>query len=122
MEVPVASKLDPLLTLDSDRLRVRGDAGQVLRAAGEVGVVLRPEVVDPQDGLEVADLGDGDAARPRRRPRPPGSLPQGLPLSKPGERQREVPVRDGAQHGHPLAQAERVPHRKLVQRRRNYTW
>ena len=103
-------------TLDSERLRVRGRADRVLGDAGEVGVVPRPQVVDPQDGLVAADLADDDAvvaARCRCR--------QHLGVvAEPGEGDGEVAVGDGAEHGDALAQPQVLPHAELVDGRRDW--
>ena len=96
-------------TLDSERLRVRGRAGGVLCDAGEVGVVARPQVVDPQDGLVAADLADDDAVAARCRCRQHLGV-----VAEPGEGDGEVAVGDGAEHGDTLPQPQVLPHAELV--------
>ena len=101
------------ITLDPEPLRVSRAAGQVLRHAREVGVVLRAEVVDAQHALVVADVGDGDAdggGRGRRQRRL---------VAVPRQAHGQVAVRDGAQHGHALTQTEVLANAKLVDGRRD---
>ena len=96
---------------------MRGRAGGVLCDAGEVGVVPRPQVVDPQDGLVAADLADDDAvvaAAARCRCRQHLGL-----VAEPGEGDGEVAVGDGAEHGDALAQPQVLPHAELVDGRRD---
>lgn len=95
------------ITLDPERLRVRGRARVVLSNASEIGVMLRPEVVNAQDGLVVADLGDADAASR-------GLGHQQLIMPVPFESQREVAVRHRTQHGDSLAETQMLTHCELI--------
>ena len=88
---------------------MRGRAGGVLGDAGEVGVVPRPQVVDPQDGLVAADLADDDAVAARCRCRQHLGV-----VAEPGEGDGEVAVGDGAEHGDALAQPQVLAHAELV--------
>ncbi len=49
-------------TLDSQSLGVAGNAREILSPACEVGIVFRPQIVDPQHGLVLAHLRDADPA------------------------------------------------------------
>ena len=86
-----------------------GPAGHVLGNAGEVCVVLRPELVNPQHGLIATNLGDGDTIEALSAVENPGLVPV------PGEAHGEVPIGDGTKHGHALAQAEFRTNTELVQ-------
>ena len=87
---------------------MRGRPGRVLGDAGKVGVVPRPQVVDPEDGLVAADLADVDVAGGRG-----GGDHLGL-VAEPGEGDGEVAVRHRAQHGHALAQPQVLAHAERV--------
>lgn len=82
-------------------------ARKVLGHAREIGVVLRPEVVDAQDRLVVPDLRDAD-------PGGDGLRQEQLVVSVPLQGQREVAVRHGAQHGHSLAEPQMLTHCELI--------
>ena len=97
---------------------MRGRAGGVLGDAGEVGVVPRPQVVDPQDGLVAADLADDDAVVAVAAARCRCRQHLGL-VAEPGEGDGEVAVGDGAEHGDALAQPQVLPHAELVDGRRD---
>jgi hypothetical protein len=73
--------------------------------------VLRPQVVNPQDRLIVADLGDGDVAVGGGPARSRNEQPV---IAKPLEVDRQVPVGDRAQHGHPLAKPQVLANAELV--------
>jgi hypothetical protein len=93
---------------------VHGSAGRVLRDAAKVGVVLRPEVVDAEDGLVAPDLTDVHAGRPRE------AAEHHLFVPEPGEGHGEVAVRGRAEHRNALAQAQVLRYAELVQGRRDY--
>ena len=94
-------------TLDPQRLRMRRNAREVLGDTSEVGVVLRPQVVNSQDRLIAADLGDADAGRT-------GLGHQQLIMTVPSECQREVAVRHRAQHGDSLPKTQMLAHCELI--------
>ena len=108
-------------TLDSERLRVHGPAGRVLRDAAEVGVVLRTQVVDAQDGLIAADLADVDAGSGRGGGAPAAAAAarrqEDLVVAVPGQSHWEVSVSHRAEHRHALAEFQVLAHAELVQRR-----
>ena len=93
-------------TLDHEWLGVAGHARRVLSHTREVGVVLRSQVIDPQDTLVVSNVGDADPASQS------GLEHQVVP--EPGEGHGQVPVGDRAQHGDPLAEPQVLTDTKLV--------
>ena len=94
------------ITLDSEHLGVSGLARKIAGHAGEVGVVLRPEVIDPQNGLVVANVRDADPAGQAR-------LEHDV-IPEPGEHHGEIAVRNRAEHGDPLAKTKVLAHAELV--------
>ena len=91
-------------------------SGKVFGHARVVGVVLRPQVVDPQHGLVVADLRDGDVTVCCR---PAAARDEKPVIPEPVEVDREVPVGDRAQHRHPLTEPQVLADAELVDGRRH---
>ena len=91
-------------------------SGKIFRHARVVGVVFRPQVVDPQDGLVVADLRDRDVAVGGRST---GARNEQPVVPEPVEVDREVSVGDRAQHRDPLPEPQVLADAELVDGRRH---
>ena len=106
-------------TLNEQCLGLGHDPGLVSGHAGEVGVVLGTEVVDPQHALELADDADFDGGVVEAAGAA-AEAANGHVVAVPGQGQGQVALRHRAQDGDPLAQAQVLVHRELVETRGNF--